>query len=381
MQENQIVEESTPDKFYVKRRQDYIKYRSIILNGGENCIPCPFPRLSKAWAGIERKKTYLITGNQKSGKSKFAMYLFVLHPLWYAYTHRYIKVKIIIFSLEMAKEQLYDMFTVWWLYKMTNGKINIDVDYLNSIRRDRPLDDSILELLVTPKFTEFFDFIEEHIDIDTVNRNPYGMYKKCKDYAEENGTTYYKPVIIKDEITGQPKTMQIKDYYVPNTDEYRIVVYDHVSLISVERGMTLRDSMKKMFSRDMMELRNVYGYTNVPLQQQNLQQEGIDNYKLAQLKPSATGLETYKDSSKDVDMMIGIFDPFRHNLPSYEKYRIVDGLKNKQRFIEIILNRTGTAGNMTALYFNGASNIFYELPPATHPDMSMIYHKITNNEL
>ena len=56
-------------------------------------------------------------------------------------------------------------------------------------------------------------------------------------------------------------------------------------------------------------------------------------------------------------------------------------LKNKQRFIEIILNRTGTAGNMTALYFNGASNIFYELPPATHPDMSMIYNKITNNEL
>ena len=114
-------------------------------------------------------------------------------------------------------------------------------------------------------------------------------------------------VIIKDEITGQPRTIQVKDYYVPSTDEYRIVVYDHVSLISVEKGMTLlRDSMKKMFSRDMMELRNVYGYTNVPLQQQNLQQEGIDNYKLAQLKPSATGLETYKDSSKDVDMMIGI---------------------------------------------------------------------------
>ena len=48
MQENQIVEESTPDKFYVKRRQDYIKYRSIILNGGENCIPCPIPKIFKS---------------------------------------------------------------------------------------------------------------------------------------------------------------------------------------------------------------------------------------------------------------------------------------------------------------------------------------------
>lgn len=36
-----------------------------VLNGGINSIPCPFPRFSKYFVGIEQKKMYVVTARTK----------------------------------------------------------------------------------------------------------------------------------------------------------------------------------------------------------------------------------------------------------------------------------------------------------------------------
>ena len=51
--------------------QNLYEKRARILDGKTNCIPCPFVRFREVWPGIERKKYYIVTGQQKSGKTQF----------------------------------------------------------------------------------------------------------------------------------------------------------------------------------------------------------------------------------------------------------------------------------------------------------------------
>ena len=55
------------------------------INGKINCIPSPFQRFKTEFVGIEKGKYYILTGNQKSAKSQFTSFLFIFHPLIYAF--------------------------------------------------------------------------------------------------------------------------------------------------------------------------------------------------------------------------------------------------------------------------------------------------------
>ena len=99
--------------------------------------------------------------------------------------------------------------------------------------------------------------------------------------------------------------------------------------------------------------------------------ESVENVKLNMLRPTAAGLETYKDSAKDCDVMLGLFDPNRHGLQKYLNYNIKD-FRDKIRFLEVVLNRNGGALGTSALLFNGATSHFRELPPPNDPRIADI---------
>ena len=61
----------------VERTLKYLQNRrDKLLSGGVNSIPSPFIRFSDEFIGIEQKKYYVVTGNQKSGKTQLASCLF-----------------------------------------------------------------------------------------------------------------------------------------------------------------------------------------------------------------------------------------------------------------------------------------------------------------
>ena len=52
-------------KIYEERLEDYKRKKHNVETGGINCIPSPFKRFVNEFPGIEKKKYYCVTANQK----------------------------------------------------------------------------------------------------------------------------------------------------------------------------------------------------------------------------------------------------------------------------------------------------------------------------
>ena len=90
-------------------------------------------------------------------------------------------------------------------------------------------------------------------------------------------------------------------------------------------------------------------------------QESLENFKSNKLKPSLDGLGDNKTTQRDADVILGLFSPFRHEIPEYQGYN-VKFFRDNIRFLEILGGRQGGAGTICPLYFDGAVNYFKELP-------------------
>ena len=134
-------------------------------SGSYNCIPFSdnFPLLSRHLPGIMKGVYYLITANSGIGKT------------------------------QLAKEEFIDTLIVAYLAE--KHKIKIDVLQLNSMY-DEEISDDIIEKVEQAKdyFMELFDSIEI---VDSVS-NPYGIYKYCRKYSNDNGTHFWTQLKITD---------------------------------------------------------------------------------------------------------------------------------------------------------------------------------------
>ena len=336
--------------------------RKRILEGDINCIPSPFRRLSSSFPGIEQDKYYLISGSPKSAKTQVTNYLFVYTPILYAYEHpEQLRVKIFYFPLEETPENITLRFMSYLLYTLSGKQIRISPMDLKSTNSDKILDEEVLNILKSNEYQKILKFYEDNV-LFISERNPTGLYKTIKDYAEKNGTIHRKKVKITNKETGDTKEVETFDYYEPaDKKEYVIVITDHVSLLNQERGMNLRETINK-YSEYMMIIRNNYHYIPVCVQQQSTETTNLEAFKNNKIRPTLAGLSDSKYTSKDCSIMFGITNPFAFELPEYLGYDI-SKLRGHARFLEIVLNREGESNDITPLYFDGATNYFAELPP------------------
>ena len=149
-------------------------------------------------------------------------------------------------------------------------------------------------------------------------------------------------------------------------DEFVIVITDHVSLLTPEKGGTLHDAIGNFSSQYCLHIRDRWDYIVVNVQQQAAAQEGVDNYQNNMLRPSANGLGDNKLTGRDCDFLIGLFAPIRFRKETWEGYNIKI-MKDSFREISLILNRRGSPA-ISGLYFDGVTNYFLELPPAEEMD-------------
>ena len=278
----------------LKRRKEKL------LNGGINSIPSPFVRFSDDFIGVEQGKYYVVTSTTKGAKTQFASFVFVFQTILYAYHHpEQLRIKIFYYPLEETPDDIMTRFMSFLLYNLSGGKIRIAPIDLLSTKNDKPVDDSILELLNTGEYAKIIDFFEEHI-IFSASTNPTGVFVECKEYAEEHGTVYKKKQKIKDEFTGEIREIDAFDHYEQDDpDEYRIIFFDHVSLTSTEKGViTLKQSIDKL-SENLVKLRNRYRYIPVVIQQQAFAGESLDAFKENKLRPTIANLADSKYPSRD----------------------------------------------------------------------------------
>ena len=355
--------------------------RKRILEGDINCIPSPFRRLSNSFPGIEKSKYYLISGGPKAAKTQITNYLFVYTPILYAFEHpEQLRVKIFYFPLEETPENITLRFMSYLLYTLSGKQIRVSPMDLKSTNSDKILDEEVLNILRSDEYQKILKFYEDNV-LFMSDRNPTGLYKTIKDYAEKNGTIHRKKVKITNKETGNTEEVEAFDYYEPaDKKEYVIVITDHVSLLSQERGMSLRETINK-YSEYMMIARNNYHYIPVCVQQQSYETTNLEAYKSNKIRPTMAGLSDSKYTAKDCSMMLGITNPFSFELPEYLGYDI-SRLKGHARFLEIVLNREGESNDITPLYFDGATNYFAELPPPKDTvSMQKVYDLIARLKL
>ena len=349
------------------------KRKEKIINGGINSIPSPFVRFSDDFIGIEQSSYYVVTSSTKGSKTQFSSFVFVFNTLLYAYHNpEKVRVKIFYYPLEETPEDIMTRFMSYLLYILSGKKIRVSPTELKSTKNSNPIDDSILDLLNTEEYSKIIQFFEDNV-IFSSSTNPTGVYTECRRYAEEHGTVYKRKQKIKNDL-GETVEIEAFDHYEQSDpDEYRIIFYDHISLTSTERGLTLKQSIDKL-SEYFVLLRNRYKFSPVVIQQQSFAGEGLDAFKENKLRPTIANLSDSKYCSRDANVVLGLFSPFKHELPEYQKYDITK-LRDNVRFLEVLVNRGGSPGGLVALYFDGAVNYFQELPrPENREELNRIYN-------
>lgn len=308
------------------------------------------------------------------GKSKFADKVFVYDPFFYFLenpTHG--SVKVLYFTREMSKEDKMTEFYSHLLYHISNKKIRIAPPDLKSTRADKPVPQEVLDMLESEECLKYIEAFEEAVTyIDDIG-NPTGVNKYCRAWAAEHGHFTYVKQKRRNE-SGLMEEVEVIDQYIPDDPEqYVIIIYDNASNIIEESGLGKMGSIEKL-SKYFVTLRNQLGMSPVLIQHQAQSQEGIENLKLGQMKPSASGLADCKSTIRDINTAFGLYSPFKFGIHSYEGYNI-DMFRNNIRFMEVMDDRDNGAGGLICpLYFDGAVSVFEELPQANDKEgMQAVY--------
>lgn len=334
--------------------------RERVLNGEVNCIPSSFTRFRDDFVGVEQGKYFLVSGQTKAAKTQIATSMFLYNPLFYAYENPdKVHLKIFYFPLEESAENITLRFMSHLLNKYSNYRIS-PLD-LKSTNENKVVPLEALELLETEKYQNILKFYNDTV-MFFEDRNPTGIKKQIQSYAKKNGVVHTKKLTIVNKETGNSEEREVFDYYEPHDPkEYVIIFIDHISLITPESGMDLRESINRL-SETMIMFRNGYNYTPVVIQQQGTETGNLEAFKNSKIRPTMSGLSDSKYTAKDCSMMLGITNPYSHELDNYLGYDIRK-FKDSIRFLEVVLNREGQSNGIIALYFDGKTCTFRELPP------------------
>ena len=311
------------------------------------------------------------------GKSQFTSYTFIYKPLMFCYfTKADVDIKILYFPLEETPERIMQRFISWLLYDFSKGRIRISPRDLRSTTS--AVSQEILDVINTDEIQDILKYFEEHVIFPEEAANPTGIYKYCKSYAKTHGKIYTKTKMFKDEFGVEYEKEVFDRYEQDNPNEYRLIIIDTINLIDTERGMTLKQSMDKLSEYCAKYLRNRYFFSPVVIQQQAFDQEGNEAFKVGRVRPSVAGLGDSKYTSRDSNVVLGLFSPFRFALKEYEGYDI-SKFKDNIRFLEMIVNRDGEMGGLCPLFFDGAVCQFNELPrPDDQAGLNEVYKYLKN---
>lgn len=285
-------------ELYNKTLTEIEDRRQRILDGEVNCIPSPYKRFTNDFAGLEQSQYLCITSFTKGGKSQFCSYSFIYQTIMYAYFSKAtIDFKIIYFPLEETKERILQRFMSWLLFHFSKGTIRMAPKDLRSTTNACP--EEVIDRLRQFDIQDILQYFEDHVIFPTESPNPTGIYKYCKQYAEEHGTVHKKTIKMKDEFGVLQNREVFDSYEQDNPNEYRLIIIDTINLIDTERDMSLKQSMDKLSEYLAKYLRNRYHFSPIVIQQQAFESEGNEAFKLGRVRPSVAGLGDSKYISRD----------------------------------------------------------------------------------
>tara|TARA_B110000285_G_C14973291_1_gene537667 strand:- start:148 stop:1014 length:867 start_codon:yes stop_codon:yes gene_type:complete len=245
--------------------------------------------------------------------------------------------------------------------------------------REKSLDISKINLI-----DSHIDEIEELLAsvevIDSVY-NPTGIYKYCRDHADQNGKHVYEDrdfIKTKIDASGVPYTttekVKVYSHYLPNNpNAVVIVVVDHMSLLTPEKDK--ETGVMKTQHQTMAQWSTNYALkqitkhwnwavVNVIQQEQGSEKEQFTNRGESiqkKTEPSLAGFANNKEIQRDAKVVLGVYSPDRYGFEEYHAYDI-NRFRDCFRAVKVLKNRFGPPNKYHHFLFDGATNRFKELP-------------------
>lgn len=337
--------------------------RNNVLNGGINCLPLPFSRFRSQLPGIEQEQYVLVTAGAKIGKTQLASFIYMYSVLEYVFNHQdQCSCHIIYFNMEESEQRIRHRYMSYLINKLDGERIS--PQDLRSTSSDFPLPQEILDKFSSDqRYIERLEFFDKCVQFESEETNPTGILRVCEDYAKKVGKYATAKTHSRSNEFQEIETFQSYEPYDKN--HYKIAIFDHVSLVDQERGMSLKQSMDKLSEYCVKYLRNRLKYNIVWIQQQAMESEGLEAMKQKKMVPAVTYLSDTKYSARDANVVLALFDPSMFGLKNWLGYKIDDngeGLKTHARFLYMLRGRDGEAGGVCPLFFDGATCTFEELP-------------------
>lgn len=334
--------------------KDIIEKKERKEQGEFNGIPFPFSRYQDYIPSIDKGMYYGILGNSGLGKSRFIRNTFVYKVLEFSWMHKY-PVKIIYFALEDGKLLVYKKFIKHYLWE--RHKINLPQKYIDS--KDKPLDQKYLDVLQADK--DFYENLEKSIYIINNATTPNEIYNVCMKVINEFGATHHIVGII-DNYANITKD----DYHKSEWEAVRELSRNKIRLdLCLKHNMTMIAVLQTDFDTEKFTARNA------------------GKAGIASVEPNMGSIGDVKVIARDMFVLLALFSPWKYEIERYpyaEGYRI-DVLRDRFRSVLMLKNNEGEMAPRLPLYFDGANEIFAELPRLEEADkLEMLYLKIIKEE-
>lgn len=360
---------------------DYIKGNKATRDaGGYNSIPFGIPSLDKHVPGVMPGVQYEVTASSGVGKTQITKFLFVsqVYKFIKERPETGLKIKILYYALEESIIEF--MLTLICARLKEVYGITVQPLWLTSMGNHH-LDDETLQKVA--ECTEYFEELESYIEVIDYISNPFGIYKHARAYARANGRFYYKST----EVFPSDGNDVMFDTYTSNDPKLIMIgITDHMGNLQTEATAdtnTLWGAMSKFsaeYCRKNLTKTYRFAWVNVHQQAADKEKQQFTNSGQSieqKLKPSLDALGDCKVTQRDALVILSLFSPERYQIKKELGYDI-SILQDNYRTLSILKNRFGTPNLECGLYFNGAVNVFRELPPPQSEEMKRIYEGIKN---
>lgn len=296
-------------------------------------------KLDKIVYGVQRRNITLIGATSGGGKTTFALYSYVYQPLKQMLGDP--RLKIIYISLEMNRETLIAKLLSLYI-KDTFGEI---IQYKDIFSLERTISSHHYELI--QKSMQWLTTVESHLIIYDKPVNSEKM-----------------DLLIKGVLNTYGNFEEESKYHIKYTSKYEnpyfIVVIDHISLLQVSTGKTLKQEVDDAAAK-LIWLKNTASITAIIIQQVNRNAQNIDRRKLGLTELTMADFADSSGTQNAAETIIALNHPFREKLDSCRGYNI-EKLCDRFRLVSILKGRFGQSEVAFGTSFYGEIGFFDELP-------------------
>jgi len=319
-------------------------------SGNVQAIPTGIPKFDEFLHGTQQRTMYLYGAETGVGKTAFVRDKHV-HTAYEYYKlindPSRLDVLFVDFSLEISPEMS--------MASAMSRKIFHDyqkVIPVESLLKELSDEDKLIVDHITPYFQEF----EQKMLVFDEDITPNKYHDILLQIAKANGTFTREGRIIS----------ECGDYTPHNPNLYVIIVMDTVNLAETDSNHITVKSTIDRISRISVWFRNKCRFTPIIIQQFNADISATDRKRYGVKTPLLRDFEDSKRTTKDAEIVIGLYDPSRHMTEediAFKGYDIIT-LKSWFRSLHILKNRRGQTNKFIPLKFDGALGLFEQLKDA-----------------